>query len=732
MNESNTLEIWGGMECTINRVKDQYLDQSHFSGHYNRGTDDIDLVASLGIKMLRYPVLWEKHQPRKDTCMDWSFVSGTLNRMREQGIAPIAGLVHHGSGPGYVNFFDGSFESGLAEYAAHVANQFPWLEYYTPVNEPLTTARFCGLYGHWFPHGKDDYSFYKILLSECKATVMAMEAIRRVNPGAKLVQTEDLGKCYSTPLLQYQAEMENHRRWLSYDLLCGKVNKQHYMWPCLMQAGITAEEVLYFQENPCVPWVAGFNYYITSERYLDEDLSKYPEHYHGGNCQHRYADIETVKVPLDVENGPALLLREAWEHLQIPLAITECHLHSTREDQIRWFHAMWKTANALHQEGVPIKAITAWALFGLWGWNCLVTKPWGDYEPGVFNTSSGTPRPTALAGFLRSLTQQNAYYHPLLEGEGWWQRSTRHQYGVHKVVSLKNKKAAPACKPVLVLGKTGTLGKAFARICDERHIHQLSLNRADFDITDTPKMQEVLAQIKPWAVINAAGYVNVDKAETESKQCFDANCAGPAALAALCHEQRIPFLSFSSDLVFDGTKGEPYTESDVVEPLNVYGWSKAKGEKAILENNRKALVIRTSSFFGPWDGYNFVYKTLCALKEGRLVEAASDVYMSPTYVPDLVHRCLDLLLDGEEGIFHLANDGVESWKGLAERFALLAGYDTDLIRGRSLQQIKWKAKRPHNSALKTEKGVLLPPLEHALERYLQATGFTYQTGRIAV
>jgi dTDP-4-dehydrorhamnose reductase len=106
--------------------------------------------------------------------------------------------------------------------------------------------------------------------------------------------------------------------------------------------------------------------------------------------------------------------------------------------------------------------------------------------------------------------------------------------------------------------------------------------------------------------------------------------------------------------------------------------------------------------------------------------------MSPTYVPDLVHRCLDLLLDGEEGIFHLANNGVESWKGLAERIALLAGYDTDLIRGRSLQQIKWKAKRPHNSALKTEKGALLPPLEHALERYLQATGFTYQTGRIAV
>src|SRR5205085_10745369 len=102
--------------------------------------------------------------------------------------------------PLHVNFFDGSFENGLALYAKAVAERYPWLEYYTPVNEPLTTARFCGLYGHWYPHHADEYSFYKILLSECKATIMAMKAIREINPNAKLVQTEDMGKTYSTPL----------------------------------------------------------------------------------------------------------------------------------------------------------------------------------------------------------------------------------------------------------------------------------------------------------------------------------------------------------------------------------------------------------------------------------------------------------------------------------------------------------------------------------------------------
>ncbi|HEX8278930.1 MAG TPA: family 1 glycosylhydrolase, partial [Segetibacter sp.] len=291
MQVENQIEIWGGIEGTINRVKDEYHDQSEYSGHYTR-EGDIDLIASLGIKMLRYPVLWEKHQPQKDTVIDWTFVEKNLNRLKELNVEPIAGLVHHGSGPLYVNFFDGSFEEGVANYARLVAEKFPWLEYYTPVNEPLTTARFCGLYGHWYPHKADDYNFYKILLSELKATVMAMKAIREINPDAKLIQTEDLAKCYSTPLLKYQADFENHRRWISYDLLCGRVNRQHPMWKFLTKTvGLTEDELDYFTDNYCTPHVCGFNYYLTSERYLDDDMIKYPEQYHGGNGKHKYADI---------------------------------------------------------------------------------------------------------------------------------------------------------------------------------------------------------------------------------------------------------------------------------------------------------------------------------------------------------------------------------------------------------------------------------------------------------
>ena len=733
MNKRSVVEIWGGIECTINRVGDQYLDQSEYSGHYKRGAEDINLVSSLGIRMLRYPVLWERHQPAKGQEIDWSFAERSLSRMKELGITPIAGLVHHGSGPAYVNFFDGSFEEGLAEYASKVARQFPELEYYTPVNEPLTTARFCGLYGHWYPHMKGYHPFFKVLLSECKATVLAMMAIRKINPDAKLIQTEDLGKCHSTPLLQYQADFENERRWLSYELLCGTLTPDKVMYRFMLEKGIPEEELQWFLQHNCQPHIAGFNYYLTSERYLDEDMTKYPKEFHGGNQLHAYADIHTVHVPLeDGRCGAAVLLKEAWERLQLPLAITECHLHSTREDQMRWFHQMWETVNKVREEGVDFRAITAWAIFGLTGWNRLCTEPGGVYEPGVFNVSSGCPRPTALARLLQDLTQHQVYYHPVLEAEGWWQRDTRTQYGAHKVVSMRRKRKPKACRPLLILGKTGTLGKALGKICEERNIHHLLLCRQDLDITNREKMEELINELNPWGIVNAAGFVNVDGAERDAATCMYANCYGPALLAEVCQQHDVRFLSYSTDLVFGGEKESPYVESDGVKPLNLYGHSKAMAEKLILQKNERALIVRTSSFFGPWDAANFITTTLAALREDRPVKAAADVYITPTYVPDLVHASLDLLLDGEEGIIHVTNGEVVSWAELAKKAAIMAGYDTSLIREVTHQHAGWKAKRPLYSALQSEKGIIMPGLDDALERFFEAQENLYRSGRIAV
>jgi dTDP-4-dehydrorhamnose reductase len=155
-------------------------------------------------------------------------------------------------------------------------------------------------------------------------------------------------------------------------------------------------------------------------------------------------------------------------------------------------------------------------------------------------------------------------------------------------------------------------------------------------------------------------------------------------------------------------------------------------EKLILQKNERALIVRTSSFFGPWDAANFITTTLAALREDRPVKAAADVYITPTYVPDLVHASLDLLLDGEEGIIHVTNGEVVSWAELAKKAALMAGYDTGLIREVAHQHVGWKAKRPLYSALQSEKGIIMPGLDDALERFFEAQENLYRSGRIAV
>jgi dTDP-4-dehydrorhamnose reductase len=715
--QNEKLELWGGIECTINRVKDKYFDQLEYAGHYKR-EDDIDKIATLGIMALRYPVLWEKHQPEAGSKISWAFAEKNLNKLRSHGIKPIVGLVHHGSGPSFVNFFDGSFEKGLARYAEQVARQFPWVEYYTPVNEPLTTARFCGLYGVWYPHTKDNYGFAKVLVSECRAVVMAMKAIQRINPNAKLIQTEDLSKTHSTPELRYQANFENKRRWLSIDLISGKVTPQHSMWDYLVNfCGVDESDLYWLIENNCTPDILGFNYYITSERFLDERLECYPRHTHGRNHKHEYADVEAIRVGLDAHAGPHKLLTEAWQRFKLPMAVTEVHLHCHREEQLRWFNEMWQTVQQLRDEGVDIRAITSWALLGSFGWNKLLTIPCGEYEPGVFDVRSGELRPKALAHVLQLLSKEEEYHHPLLKGDGWWKRHLRAIYHREEMQIDHQSNDIDNCQPLLILGKTGTLGNAFAKVCEHRNIPYKLLGRNDVDVCKPEMIENIIKEYNPWAIINTAGYVRVDDAEHDSGNCFSSNTRGAANLASYCNEYNVQLLTFSSDLVFDGKKKMPYYESDKVNPLNMYGRSKAIAEQSVLYNHPRALIVRTSAFFGPWDQYNFVTAVINSLKNHEPFEAANDVVISPTYVPDLVNASLDLLIDKEHGIWHIANNGETTWADLARMAAEKFGLDTDLIHAKPMNEMFYTARRPRYSVLRSEKGVALPTLRDALERY---------------
>lgn len=716
------LELWGGVECTVNRVGDRYLSQLERSGHATRD-NDLDRIAWLGVRALRYPVLWERVAPQGPASADWRWTDARLARLRELDITPIAGLVHHGSGPPHTSLVSPCFAEKLAEYAGAVAERYPWIDAYTPVNEPLTTARFAGLYGVWYPHGRDPALFKDALFNELRGTVLAMRAIRRVNPHARLVQTDDLGKTYSSAHLAYQRDWNNALRWLGWDLLCGRVDRHHPIWPWLRNVAQASEaQILWFAENPCPPDVLGVNHYVTSERWIDERIERYPDRFIGGNGRERYADIECARALADPPPGLAALLLEAWERYRLPLAITEVQLDATRDDQLRWLAHCWRAAQGARDQGADVRAVTAWALFGSFDWNCLVTECRGYYETGAFDVRGGTPRPTVLAHALRCLAGGEMPTHPVLRGPGWWDRPGRHFCTpvVAPELARSRKEAHDLMPPVLVIGATGTLGRAFARLCDARGLAHRLVGRADVDIASLDAIERVLEREAPWAVINAAGYVRVDDAERDVERCFRENAIGAGELARACARRGIALATFSSDLVFDGRAEAPYVESDSVRPLNVYGRSKADAERRVLDVHARALVVRTSAFFGPWDVHNFVAHVLRELRAGRNFTAADDLVVSPTYVPDLVNACLDLLIDGESGIWHLANDGHASWAELAQRVALRAELAPERIVACRAADLGLMAPRPRFSALTSSRATLLPSLDDAIERFFAA------------
>jgi len=712
------LEIWVGLECSVNRVGEEYFDQLERNGHIKR-LEDLEMFAQLGIKTIRYPVLWETVAPNGIESADWSWADIRLKRLQELGICPIVGLVHHGSGPRYTSLIDPEFPEKLAAYASAIAQRYPWVTHYTPINEPLTTARFSGLYGHWYPHGRDDSTFARALLGQCRAIILAMAAIRKVNPHAQLVQTEDLGQVYSTPTLAYQAEFENERRWLTFDLLCGRVTPTHPLGQFLLSnGGISETDLEWFLKNPCPPDVIGINHYLTSDRFLDERLDRYPQNCHCGNGRHQYVDLEAVRIRPEGVTGHYALLYDTWKRYQLPIAVTEVHLHCTREEQLRWLYEVWNVALQLQKEGVDIRAITAWALLGSYDWNSLLTRSVGFYESGLFDLRSPQPRPTALAKMIQELATGGKPNHPLLDTPGWWHRSIRLLYPLTESNKPIPQTPIPKSERLLViLGATGTLGKAFTRLCEQRGITYRLLSRQEMDITNPASIEEVLSQLKPWAVVNAAGYVRVDDAEHEPEVCFKVNTEGAVSLATACQRHGVLLLTFSSDLVFDGTGFIPYVENDAIAPLNVYGHSKALAETLVLQAHESALVIRTSAFFGPWDDYNFITIALRELKAGKSFVAAEDVVVSPTYIPDLVHASLDLLIDGESGLWHLANKGAITWADLARKAASHAGISIGNLITLPLQELGLIADRPIYSVLGSNKGQLLSCLDSAMSRY---------------
>jgi dTDP-4-dehydrorhamnose reductase len=232
---------------------------------------------------------------------------------------------------------------------------------------------------------------------------------------------------------------------------------------------------------------------------------------------------------------------------------------------------------------------------------------------------------------------------------------------------------------------------------------------------------EALELYRPWAVVNAAGFARPDAAEADPEGCRRANLEGSSVLAAACAAAGVQLLAWSSHLVFANGQSQPYLEADAPAPRGLYATSKLDAERAVLAACPQALLVRAGPLFAPWDQASIGARAIHAVRAGRHFEAAEDVTISPAYLPHLVAAALDLLIDGEGGIWHLANQGAITHADFARAIVHGADLPADRIQGVPAAEIGWLAPRPVYSVLGSSRGLLMPPLHQAIAHYLEAT-----------
>lgn len=264
---------------------------------------------------------------------------------------------------------------------------------------------------------------------------------------------------------------------------------------------------------------------------------------------------------------------------------------------------------------------------------------------------------------------------------------------------------------ILVAGGRGQIGGALAALDWPAHLRVQAAGRDELDIADAGSVAAWLARTSPAAVVNAAAYTAVDRAETDVEACYRANATGPAVLAAATSRLGIPLIHLSTDYVFDGTKASPYSEDDRTAPLNTYGAAKLAGESAATTGNPRSIVLRTAWVIssGP---RNFL-DTMLRLAAGRNpIRVVADQHGSPTGAVDVARAIRAILLrqlddaDAPAGVYHFVNAGEATWYDLASEIMASArrhGFAHAEIEPIETSAYPTAARRPANSRLSTQK-----------------------------
>jgi beta-glucosidase/6-phospho-beta-glucosidase/beta-galactosidase len=353
--------VWAtGIENTFvpqTRPGHRALDEYQLMGHYEHWREDLALARDLGLRAVRWGVPWYRVEPFEPGRFDWSWTDQVVPYMVEElGLTPIIDLMHYGC-PFWLRreFSSAEYPEAVAAYAEAFARRYAGLlKWYTPLNEPIVTALYCGQRGLWPPYLRTDRGYVTVLLQVIDGIQRTVAALRAVDPEVILVHVEASGLSRAAREdLHAIAREEQARTFLPYDLLTGRVTPDHPLFAWLVRNGASPDRLLDLAAAPTPFDLMGLNFYpqwSTTQLYIDR------------RGRLAYQPVEQDGA------GFVGLIESYWERYRVPIMVTETSARGDEAIRARWLEASVTAIRALRGRGVPVLGYTWFPLFTMIDW----------------------------------------------------------------------------------------------------------------------------------------------------------------------------------------------------------------------------------------------------------------------------------------------------------------------------------------------------------------------------
>ena len=397
--------IWAaGIEDTfVPQVRNGHrpLDEYELMGHYEHWREDLALGRDLGLQAIRWGVPWYKVEPEPNK-FDWSWTDQVIPYIVEElKINPIIDLMHYGC-PLWLNreFSNRDYPKLVARYSAEFARRYSSLvKWYTPLNEPIINALMCGLRGLWPPYAKGERGYIKIMMQLAKGIVRTVHALKEVDPDSIMVHVEATGLTRTIREdLASLAREEQHRGYLCFDLITGRINHDHLLFSWLVRNGASLDDLAELQREKVGIDILGMNFYpqwSTKQLFIDKR----------GRIAFRETEPEG--------DGFGELIKDYHDRYNVPIMITETSAVGSDDIRLRWLKSSVSTIKDLRSEGVPVIGYTWFPLFTMIDWRYRFSEePLENFylELGLYNLNRDpqgkrwleTPLVEEFRSFVRS------------------------------------------------------------------------------------------------------------------------------------------------------------------------------------------------------------------------------------------------------------------------------------------------------------------------------------------